>query len=152
VSRRYSSRAARVLTTRSAPTVSGSSTASTMGSSLAASTVTGLIPVACSTPRANASVTDGATAFQVVWETDYDVIVTEIGMPGIDGRDLYMAFQNTWPELTRRMLFVCGHPTAAIEDFAARTGVPFVRTPMSVTELREAVQAVVAGPPSRAIA
>jgi two-component system NtrC family sensor kinase len=98
------------------------------------------------------AVTDGATAFQVVWETDYDVIVTEIGMPGIDGRDLYMAFQNTWPELTRRMLFVCGHPTAAIEDFAARTGVPFVRTPVSVTELREAVQAVVAGPPSRGIA
>jgi two-component system NtrC family sensor kinase len=54
------------------------------------------------------AVTDGAAAFQFVWDEDYDVIVSEVGMPGIDGRDLYMAFQNTWPELTRRMVFVCG--------------------------------------------
>ena|SRR5712692_5800671 len=71
--------------------------------------------------------TDGAIAFQRVWDDDYDVIVTELGLPGIDGRDLYMALQNTWPELTRRMVFVCAEPTEALRDFALRTGVPLLR-------------------------
>jgi CheY-like chemotaxis protein len=96
-------------------------------------------------------VTDGADAFARVWDVDYDVIVTELGVPGIDGRDLYMAFQNTWPELTHRMVFVCGHPSRDLEQFAARTTVPLVRGPVSSEDLREAVRAVCAAPPPRAL-
>ena len=97
------------------------------------------------------TVTDGAAAFQLVWDADYDVIVCEIGVPGIDGRDLYMAFQNTWPELTRRMVFLCGTPTPAIEAFVAQTQVPFVRGAVTLMELREAVRAAAAAPRSRAL-
>ena len=97
------------------------------------------------------AVTDGAVAFQRVWDADYDVIVSELGIPGIDGRDLYMAFQNTWPELTRRMVFVCGEPSQAIQDFVARTGVPLVRGPVSLMDLREALRAVRTAPRSRAL-
>ena len=88
------------------------------------------------------AVTDGAVAFQRVWDADYDVIVTELGIPGIDGRDLYMAFQNTWPELTGRMVFICAEPSESIEAFVASTGVPFVRGPVTLMDLREAVRAV----------
>ena len=98
------------------------------------------------------AVTDGAKAFQLVWDADYDVIVSELGVPGIDGRDLYMAFQNTWPELTRRMVFLCGQPTQAIEAFVAGTSVPFVRGPVNLMDLREALRAVGAAPRSRAFA
>jgi CheY-like chemotaxis protein len=97
-------------------------------------------------------VTDGADAFRRVWDADYDVIVSELGVPGIDGRDLYMAFQNTWPELTRRMVFVCGEPTAALERFVASTAVPTVRGPVSLVELREAVRYASTTPRSRAYA
>ena len=88
------------------------------------------------------AVTDGAAAFQRVWDADYDVIVTELGIPGIDGRDLYMAFQNTWPELTRRMVFLCAQPTETIDAFVASTGVPYVRGAVTLMDLREAVRAV----------
>jgi two-component system NtrC family sensor kinase len=97
------------------------------------------------------AVTDGADAFQRVWDVDYDVIVTELGVPGIDGRDLYMAFQNTWPELTRRMVFVCGEPSQALEQFVAQTSVPCVRGPVTLVELREAVRAVCGAPRPRAM-
>ena len=97
------------------------------------------------------AVTDGAAAFQLVWDTEYDVIVSEVGVPGIDGRDLHMAFQNTWPELTRRMVFLCGAPTAPIEDFAARAGVPLVRGQVSLMDLREAVRSAASTPRSRAL-
>ena len=98
------------------------------------------------------SVMDGADAFRRVWETDYDVIVSEVGIPGIDGRDLYMAFQNTWPELTGRMVFVCGEPTREIEQFVGGTSVPFVRGRASVVALRDAVRDVCGAPPARALA
>jgi len=96
-------------------------------------------------------VTDGAAAFQLVWDADFDVIVAEIGVPGIEGRDLYMAFQNTWPELTRRMVFVCAEPTEAIEDFVGRTHVPVVRGAVTLLDLREAVRFAAAAPRSRAL-
>ena len=97
------------------------------------------------------AVTDGAAAFQLVWDTDYDVIVCEVGVPGIDGRDLYMAFQNTWPELTRRMVFICGTPSPPIDEFVARTHIPFVRGPVTLVDLREAVRLAALAPRSRAL-
>jgi two-component system NtrC family sensor kinase len=86
------------------------------------------------------ALTDGAEAFQRVWNDDYDVIVTELGVPGIDGRDLYMALQNTWPELTRRMVFVSSEITEPMRDFSARTGVPLLRVSSSAAELRNALR------------
>jgi CheY-like chemotaxis protein len=95
--------------------------------------------------------TDGADAFQRVWDVEYDVIVTELGGPGIDGRDLYMAFQNTWPELTRRMVFVCGEPSPALDQFVAGTNVPCVRGPVKLEALADAVRTVRSTPRPRAL-
>ena len=85
---------------------------------------------------------DGAEAFRRVWDDDFDVIVSELGVPGVDGRDLYMALQNTWPELTRRMMFVCAAPTEALMDFATRTGLPLLRVPPDADELQKALRAL----------
>ena len=97
-------------------------------------------------------VTDGGDAFQRVWDADYDVIVTELGVPGIDGRDLYMALQNTWPELTRKMVFVYTQPSPAIEAFLSRTTVPVLRAPVRLMDLRNAVRTVSGFPRTRALA
>jgi DNA-binding response OmpR family regulator len=96
--------------------------------------------------------TDATAAFRSVWDAEYDVIISELGVPGIDGRDLYMAFRNTWPELTRRMVFVCGQPSDEHEEFAARARVPLVRGPVDVTELLAAVRSVRDNPPASALA
>jgi CheY-like chemotaxis protein len=97
------------------------------------------------------ALTDGAAAFQRVWDEEYDVIVSEIGTPGIDGRDLYMAFQNTWPELTDRMVFVCGEPTREVREFVTRTAVPCLLAPVSRVALCDAVRAVRAVPAPRSL-
>jgi CheY-like chemotaxis protein len=85
------------------------------------------------------AVTDGAEAFQRVWEAEYDAIVAELGMPGVDGRDLYMALQNTWPEITRRMIVFAAEPTPTQERFASHTGVLLLRGPLGPAELRAAI-------------
>lgn len=96
-------------------------------------------------------VTDGRDAFQRVWDANYDIIVAELGGPGVDGRDLYMAFQNTWPELTRRMVFVCAEPNPTVEAFALRAAVPVLRAPASAEDLRETVRNVSGFRRSRAL-
>ena len=88
------------------------------------------------------TMTDGAAAFQRVWDETYDVIVSELGVPGIDGRDLYMALRNTWPEMAERMIFVSAMPSEKAEEFAARMGVPLVRDPVGAAPLRDAVRLV----------
>ena len=88
------------------------------------------------------SFTDAAEAFQRVWSDDYDVILSEVGVSGIDGRDIYMALQNTWPELTRRMVFICTEPTETVTKFAARTSVPLLPLPCGAAELRKALSAL----------
>ena len=65
-----------------------------------------------------------------------------LGLPGIDGRDLYMALQHTWPELTRRMVFICAEPTEAFRDFALRTRVPLLRVPADAEEFQKARSAL----------
>jgi CheY-like chemotaxis protein len=97
------------------------------------------------------AVTDGADAFRRVWDADYDVIVSELGVPGVDGRDLYMALQNTWPELTRRMVFIGTALNPALEQFAAGTHVPLVRGPVTLIDLRDAVRAVCVAPRARTL-
>jgi hypothetical protein len=59
-----------------------------------------------------------------------------------------MAFQNTWPELTRRMVFVCGEPNQSLDQFVARTSVPCVRGPVTQKDLVDAVRTVRSGPPA----
>ena len=98
------------------------------------------------------AVTDGAEAFQRVWGTEYDVIVAELGVPGVDGRDLFMALQNTWPELTRRMVFFATTPTPAQERFVVRNGVIMLRGALSLVELRDAIRTVRTLPRAAAIA
>ena len=88
------------------------------------------------------TVTDGARAFQRVWEAGYDVIIAELGMRGVDGRDLYMALQNTWPELTRHMIFLAADPTSAQERFVVRTGAILLRGPLNLPDVRDAISAV----------
>lgn len=98
------------------------------------------------------AVTDGALAFQRVWDADYDAIIAELGIRGVDGRDLFMALQNTWPEITRRMIFFVAEPSSAQERFVARNGVIVLRGTLSLVELREAIRAVRALPRASALA
>ena len=88
------------------------------------------------------TVPDGARAFQRVWEAGYDVIIAELGMRGVDGRDLYMALQNTWPELTRHMIFLAAEPDSAQERFVVRTGAILLRGTLNLPDLRDAISAV----------
>src|SRR5205823_12569492 len=51
---------------------------------------------------------DGRLALERLSEADYDLIVCDVRMPGIDGPALYRALQERRPEFLPRIVFLTG--------------------------------------------
>jgi CheY-like chemotaxis protein len=67
----------------------------------------------------------------------YDVIFTDIRMPGLDGRALYRKIEERWPELAERVVFVTGDTlTAGLRDFVSETGRRVVEKPFLPSDVR----------------
>ena len=82
---------------------------------------------------------DGLEAQRLLAQTDYDIIVSDLRMPGLDGPALYEWVERHRPQLIDRIGFVTGDTLgAAAARFIGRTGRPVIEkpfTPQSVQEL-----------------
>ena len=86
----------------------------------------------------------GPEAVELLARRSYDVILTNLHMPGMSGEELYRRIEQDWPHLTSRVVFV----TAARPDtqFRARFGgrpVPILTKPYSTDRLRQVIEEVV---------
>ena len=97
-------------------------------------------------------VSDGAEALRVLQQRRFDVIVSDVRMPGMSGREFLATLQRDRPDLVSRVVFSTGDTFAP--DTAAllkEAGVPTVTKPFDFTMLerviREVVTRVAAGPP-----
>jgi two-component system NtrC family sensor kinase len=50
----------------------------------------------------------GREALERLASERYDVILTDIRMPDLDGRALYQQIEQRWPERAERVVFVTG--------------------------------------------
>jgi signal transduction histidine kinase len=83
----------------------------------------------------------GDEALDYVSEREYDLIITDIRMPGIDGRELYRRVREMNRDLARTMVFITGD-TVGVEtrQFIQRVSNPVLVKPFKMRELREAVE------------
>jgi CheY-like chemotaxis protein len=92
------------------------------------------------------AVNTGRAALERLAVQDYDLIVSDLRMPVLDGRGLYRELEANRPEMIRRILFVTGSALdPGNEEFLARTRVPWLAKPFSITELHRLTQKVLAG-------
>ena len=92
------------------------------------------------------AVNTGRAALERLAVQDYDLIVSDLRMPVLDGRGLYRALEANHPQMLRRILFVTGSALdPGNEEFLARTRVPWLAKPFSITELHRLTQKVLAG-------
>lgn len=74
----------------------------------------------------------------------FDAILCDLMLPGINGVDLYTASVMKRPELASKFVFISGGSFAAgTLEFFDRVRNPVLRKPMSPTELRKVLSAVV---------
>ncbi|MCT8997294.1 hybrid sensor histidine kinase/response regulator [Chelativorans intermedius] len=96
------------------------------------------------------SVTSGETALTMLGHQRYDVILSDLKMPGLDGRGLYEVLQRDFPDAVSRMAFVTGDTMAReTRNFLAECGRPWLEKPVIPDDLRKLVRAVLEGQQER---
>ena len=92
------------------------------------------------------AVNTGRAALERLASQAYDLIVSDLRMPVLDGRGLYRELQARHPEMLRRILFVTGSALdPGNEEFLARTRVPWLAKPFTINDLHRLTQKVLAG-------
>ncbi|TMG87795.1 MAG: response regulator [Betaproteobacteria bacterium] len=82
----------------------------------------------------------GREALERMAEDHYDVILTDIRMPDLDGRALYQEIEQRWPGHAGRVVFVTGDTlTSALREFVSESGRPVIEKPFLPSEVRRIV-------------
>jgi len=91
------------------------------------------------------SVTGGETLRHLESQS-FDIILSDIRMPEIDGPALYRILGERWPELIPMLAFITGDTLSSrVKEFLESCGRPFVEKPITPTEVRELVARVAKG-------
>ena len=88
----------------------------------------------------------GREALERMGEERFDVILTDIRMPDLDGRALYREIERRWPERAAQVVFVSGDTlTSTLRAFAEESGRPVIEKPFLPSEVRRVVSEAVTG-------
>ncbi|MGH7346048.1 MAG: hybrid sensor histidine kinase/response regulator, partial [Candidatus Rokuibacteriota bacterium] len=84
---------------------------------------------------------NGAVALRMLGARDYDLIVSDSGMPVLSGPELYREVERREPRLARRFVFVTGDIlNPRTRAFLARTGAPQLEKPFTVESVKRVVR------------
>lgn len=91
---------------------------------------------------------NGQEALAQIKQTKFDVIVSDMAMPEMDGEQLYKAVQECDPELAKRMIFVTGD-TVSIKSrtFLDQTGGRWLGKPFNIQDVERVVASALPPPP-----
>jgi CheY-like chemotaxis protein len=88
-------------------------------------------------------VANGARALEKLQEQTYDLILTDLRMPELDGPGLYRELERRNPRLCRRVIFLTGDTLSlAITQFLETAGAPCLSKPFALNKVRSMVQRV----------
>ncbi|HWC45944.1 MAG TPA: response regulator, partial [Casimicrobiaceae bacterium] len=82
----------------------------------------------------------GREALQRLGTDTFDVVLTDIRMPDMDGRVLYREIERRWPVLAARVVFVTGDTLASeLRAFVRESGRRVIEKPFLPSEVRRVV-------------
>jgi two-component system NtrC family sensor kinase len=91
------------------------------------------------------AVKSGRDALARMEREHYDVILTDMRMPDLDGRALYREIERRWPRQAGRVVFVTGDTLSAVlHAFVSESGRPVIEKPFLPGDVRRVVAEVVA--------
>jgi two-component system cell cycle response regulator CpdR len=87
------------------------------------------------------SARDGLDAMQRLEEQWYDLVVSDLRMPRLDGVGLYREVERRWPGSGRRVLFISGSTVLPdYEPFLREVHPVVIEKPFGLDELRRTVR------------
>jgi signal transduction histidine kinase/DNA-binding response OmpR family regulator len=89
------------------------------------------------------TVANGHLALTKLRERSYDLLLSDMRMPGIDGPSLYRTLERQYPHLLRRVIFLTGDTlNPETKTFLDESAAPCLTKPCTVAEIRRAIQQV----------
>lgn len=89
------------------------------------------------------TVANGHLALTKLRERSYDLLLSDMRMPEIDGPRLYRTLEHQYPHLLRRVIFLTGDTlNPETKMFLDQSAVPCLTKPCTVAEIRRAIQQV----------
>jgi CheY-like chemotaxis protein len=90
----------------------------------------------------------GAAALERLSERRYDLVLSDLRMPELDGIGLFRAVEERFPALLGRFVFITGTSEHAdYRDLIEALSVPILTKPFDMVELQRLVRDVLAGSP-----
>jgi PAS domain S-box-containing protein len=87
---------------------------------------------------------DGGSALMAIDRGDYDLILSDLRMPGVSGPDLHARLAETRPHLVERMGFVTGDTLgSSMDDFLRNCGRPVLEKPFTKVGVRCLIASIV---------
>jgi len=91
------------------------------------------------------SVADPNSAYQVLGETGFDLVLLDLRLPQMAGDTLLLAIVRRWPQLNGRIILMSGDPWSVQHDWPDElTRCPMLPKPFSLDTLVQTVGAVLA--------
>jgi len=92
------------------------------------------------------AVGDGREALQILVREDFAVILSDINMPELDGKQLFEFLDKNLPDARGRVIFVTGETgNPAIREFLEATGQPYLPKPVELPLLFVLLEAIAGG-------
>ncbi len=89
---------------------------------------------------------DGDEAWRLIQSEPYDLIILDIKMPGMDGRQVYERILSQDPALAKQVLFMTGDTSAlTTRSFLDELGVNCLEKPFDIDELEQVVRRMLEG-------
>ena len=83
---------------------------------------------------------DGRIAFQMIKKNDYDLIISDMDMPVLNGMELYRLIDSYSPRLISRFMFSTGNVfNEEYQEFFKTVPCPVLAKPFLLSELRAAI-------------
>ena len=93
-------------------------------------------------------VNSGEAALRAVDENAFDLILSDVKMPGMNGFQLYRALQQRQPDLAKRFIFITGDTMSPATQTAMRQiGNPVIAKPFSAKNLERTIKDFMASDP-----
>jgi PAS domain S-box-containing protein len=92
----------------------------------------------------------GESALRRLAGTEYDIVLSDVRMPGMDGAKLYDVLRQRYPSLAERFAFITGATlTSKNAEFLQLTGIPSLSKPFEPRQVTELVARLGSEPTKR---
>ena len=85
---------------------------------------------------------DGREALEKLKEQHYSLVICDIHMPNLDGKELFRILENQGVEARKAILFLTGDTGDATREFLEETGCPYMYKPIQVLQFASAVREI----------